>query len=117
MPMLDPGKFNKRITIGLLTNGINPDTGRDEGRSFVKLRDVWAGVSHVRSSEHFQAAAIGAERTITFTLRYQPDLAITEDNVIKYNGVLHDIKSVSDPLESHEMLIIMGVANSWQNTE
>ncbi|MGN0106930.1 MAG: phage head closure protein [Hominilimicola sp.] len=108
--MINPGKFNKQIEIGIVTDGIKPETGRDEGRSFEPIRTVWAGVSHVKSTERFQAAAVGAEKTVTFTFRYQPDLVITEDNSIKYNGLIYDIKSVSDPLEAHETLIVTGEA-------
>lgn len=108
--MIDPGKFNKRITI--CTNGDNfsKDTGRDEGRESAEARTVWASVSHVRTSERFAAAAIGAERTVTFTIRFQPDLTVTEDNFIKYGGKQYDIKSVSDPLEKHETLVITAEA-------
>lgn len=108
--MINPGKFNRQIEIGEPPDNFNEDTGRDEGRDFKYIRTVWAGVSHVKTSERFQAAAIGADKTVTFTIRYQPDLVITEDNVIRYNGLIYDIKSVSDPLEAHETLIITGEA-------
>lgn len=108
--MINPGKFNKSIEIYMRTDGINPETGRDEGSKLVSLRRVWAGISHVKTTERFRAAAVGAEKTVTFTIRYQPDLSITEDNVIKYNKLIYDIKSVSDPLEAHETLIITAEA-------
>lgn len=108
--MINPGKFNKSIEIGIQPGGINLETGRDEGSQFVSLRRVWAGISHVKTTERFQAAAVGAEKTVTFTTRYQPGLIITEDNAIKYNNLIYDIKSVSDPLEAHEILIITAEA-------
>lgn len=108
--MINPGRFNKKIKIGVISDGINPDTGRDEGCDFVAIRTVWAGISHIKTSERFQAAAVSAEKTVTFTIRFQPDLVISEDNVIKYGGLIYDIKSVSDPLESHEILIITAEA-------
>ncbi len=108
--MINPGKFNRPIEIGIITDGINPDTGRDEGQEYKAIRTVWAAVSHVRTSERFAAAAVNAEKTVTFTMRYQPDLFITEDNVIKYSNSIYNIKSVSDPLEAHETLIITAEA-------
>lgn len=108
--MINPGRLNKKIIIGINGDNFSEDTGRDEGRGFAPIRTVFASISHVRTSERFQAAAIGAEKTVTFTIRYQPDLIITEDNVIKYNNCIYDIKSVSDPLEAHEMLIITAEA-------
>lgn len=108
--MIDPGKFNKRITICTDGESFSEETGRDEGRESADIRTVWAAVSHVRTSERFQAAAIGAEKTVTFTIRFQPDLTVTEDNFIKYGGKLYNIKSVSDPLEKHETLVITAEA-------
>lgn len=106
--MINAGQLNRRITIGIITDGINPDTGRDEGRTFAPIRTVWANVKHVRGSEYFQAAAVSAERTVTFTIRYQPDL--TEKHAILYSDVIYNIKAINDASEGHKIQVITGEA-------
>lgn len=107
--MANAGQLNRRIIIGTMTDGFNEDSGRDEGDStFEPLRTVWANVKHVRGSEIFQAAAVNAERTVTFTIRYQNDL--TEDHVIKYDNVIYNIRAINDPSEGHDIQIITAEA-------
>ncbi len=108
--MINAGWLNKKITIGETRSGINPDTGRNEGARFEGMRTVWAGVKHVNGSEYFAAAAVNAQETMTFTVRYQPDLEITTKHIIQYAGKEYDIKAINDVNEKHEILIIMAEA-------
>lgn len=105
--MVNAGQLNRRIIIGVINDGFNEETGRDEGgEGFKPLKTVWANVKHVRGSEYFQAAAVNAEKTTIFTIRYQKEL--TEKHVIKYNDALYNIRSINDPSEGHDIQIITG---------
>ena len=106
--MANAGQLNRRVTIGIMTDGINSETGRDEGCTFVPLCTVWAGVKHVRGSEMFQAAAVHAEQTVTFTIRYREGL--TEKNIIEYSGTLYNIRAINDPSERHDIQVITAEA-------
>lgn len=106
--MINAGQLNRQITIGTLTDGINPETGRDEGRVFTSIKKVWANIKHVRGSEFFQAAAVSAERTVTFTIRYQSYL--TEDNVIMYGETMYNIKAINDASEKHTIQVVTAEA-------
>ena len=48
--MINAGQLNRRVEICELTDGINPETGRDEGQKYVPVCTVWANVKHVRGS-------------------------------------------------------------------
>lgn len=107
--MADAGKLNKRIIIGVMPDGFSEDTGRDEGsNAFIPQRTVWANVKHVRGSEFFEAAAVNAEQTVTFTIRYRAEL--TSDHYIKYKDVVYNIRAINDPSEGHDIQIITAEA-------
>lgn len=107
--MANAGQFNRRIVIGIIPDGFDEESGRDEGSTdFEPIRTVWANVKHVRGSEMFQAAAVNAERTVTFTIRYQRDL--TEKHFIKYNNAIYNIRAINDPSEGHDIQIITAEA-------
>lgn len=104
--MNNVGRLNKRITIGIATDGINPETGRYQGEGFRPIRTVWASVKHVKGSEYFQAAAVQAEKTVSFTIRYQRGIEITEEHQVLYNGKMYDIKAVNDVDEEHDVIVL-----------
>ena len=106
--MINAGQLNRRVEICELTDGINPETGCDEGQKYVPVCTVWANVKHVRGSEYFTAAAVNAERTVTFTIRYKKNL--TEDHYIKYGGTYYNIRAINDASESHDIQIITAEA-------
>ena len=107
--MANAGQLNRRIKIILYSEGFNDDTGRDEGERTIKEKcTVWANVKHVRGSEYFEAAAVNAEQTVTFIIRYRADL--TTDHVIEYKGVEYNIKAINDPSEGHSIQIITAEA-------
>ena len=97
--MINAGQLNRRVEICELTDGINPETGRDEGQKYVPVCTVWANVKHVRGSEYFTAAAVNAERTVTFTIRYKKIL--TEDHYIKYGGTYYNIRAIRIRIARH----------------
>lgn len=107
--MADAGKLNKRITIGVMSDGFNEETRRhDRDDTFVPVATVWAAVKHVRGSEYFAAAAVNAEQTVTFTIRYRAEL--NTDHVIKYGDTLYNIRAINDPSEGHDIQIITAEA-------
>lgn len=101
---MNAGEFNRRVTLGVMSDGIDPETGRDTGSVFKPSVTVWARIRYVRGKEYFRAAAVHAERTVTFTIRYRPD--VTTKTVIEYDGVRYDVRAINDQAEKHEILIL-----------
>jgi len=66
------GDLRQRITFQKLTttvneNGFEVDTWED-------YQTVWAAVSNLHGREYYAAAAVQAENTVKFTLRYLKDI-------------------------------------------
>lgn len=101
---MNAGEFNRQIVLGAMTDGIDPETGRDCGSVFVPEATVWARIRYVRGDEYFRAAAVHAERTVTFTIRWRP--GVTTKTVISYNGDCYDVRAINDQSEKHEILIL-----------
>lgn len=103
--MNNAGMLNKLITIGHEASGIDEDTGRDVGARFVADFVLHSNVKHVKSSEYFRAAAVNAQNTIQFTVRYCDK--ITQKTIVKYAGKYYDVKSVNDVEERHDCMVLM----------
>lgn len=102
---MNAGKLNKLITIGHISSGIDEETGRDVGKTYVSDFVLHANVKHVKGSEYFAASAVNAQNTVQFMVRYCSK--ISQDTVIKYNGNLYDVKSVNDVEERHDCMVLM----------
>lgn len=105
---MNSGDYNRRITICKMTDGFNDGSGRDEDETeLIPLRTVWAAVKGTGGDEYFTAAAEGKENTVEFSMRYQPDLTISQEHTIQYNNQVYNVKHVNDVEERHERLILI----------
>ena len=66
------GELRHRITIRQKTVTINQRGFTEE--VWEPVCTVWASVENLRGREYFQAAAVQAETTVRFTIRYRPGL-------------------------------------------
>ena len=89
---MKPGDLNKRITIQkpiTTTNerGFEIETWED-------FKTVWAAVSNLHGREYFAAAAVQAENTVKFTIRYLEGLNTTMR--ILFQGKQYNITSIDN---------------------
>lgn len=73
------------------------ETTDEEGFSTQEWQDVatvWASVENLYGREYWQAAAIQAENTVKFIIRYRND--ITNDMRIKFKDKLYNIISIDN---------------------
>jgi SPP1 family predicted phage head-tail adaptor len=69
------GDLRHRITFQKLTTSVNENGFEVE--TWEDMRTVWAAVSNLHGREYFAAAAVQAENTVKFTIRYLPDIDTT----------------------------------------
>ena len=86
------GEMRHRITFQRITPVIN-ENGFDSELPR-EYKTVWASVSNLSGREYYQAAAIQAEKTVKFTIRYLSDLA--EDMEILFEGKKYNITSIDN---------------------
>lgn len=96
--------YRNRITIQF------PDgyTRNDEGIMIPKwsnLATVWAAFEPLRSREYFQAAAVNAENTVRFFIRYKS--GITQEMRILFDDRIFSITAVVDQTDRKAELEIM----------
>ena len=65
---MEIGELRHRITIQKLTTGINENGFEVE--TWEDYRTVWAAASNLHGREYYAAAAVQAENTVKFTIRY-----------------------------------------------
>ena len=89
---MKPGELNKRIT---LQKPITTTNERGfEIETWENLKTVWAAVSNLHGREYFAAAAVQAESTVKFTIRYLEDLDTTMR--ILFQGRQYNITSIDN---------------------
>lgn len=88
--------FQKRI-IGTDPEGYPIDT-------WVDIRTVWASVSNLSGREFYAAAAVQAENTVKFTVRYVPDV----DTSVKilFRGNQYNITAIDNIKYKNEYMEI-----------
>lgn len=100
---MNPGQFRYKVTLMKLV------TTQDEIGNIIEewqpIRTCWAAIKTVKGQEYFSAAAVQAERTYRFIVRYTPN--INETMKINYNGRLFDIQSVLNDDEEKRTLTII----------
>jgi SPP1 family predicted phage head-tail adaptor len=69
------GDLRHRITFQKLTTSVN-ESGF-EVETWEDVRTVWAAASNLHGREYFAAAAVQAESTVKFTIRYLPGIDTT----------------------------------------
>lgn len=83
------------------------ETTDEEGfatQNWQDIATVWASVENLYGREYWQAAAIQAENTVKFTIRYRKDLS--NDMKIKFQGKLYNIISVDNIKYKNEYIEI-----------
>lgn len=105
MKLMEIGDLRHRITLQKPTTRVN-DGGFEE-KTWKDYKTVWAAVSNLHGREYFAAAAIQAEKTVKFIIRYLANLDtsmgilfqgrqynITAIDNIKYQNRFIEIKAL-----------------------
>lgn len=102
--MEDPGQMDRRITLQTAGAPV-PDGGGGWTPGTPTSFETWAHVEPLQGNEQIQAMQTGMERPHRFTISYRPDVVTTQ--VIVYKGRTFDVKSVVDPDEAHDEIVIL----------
>jgi len=86
------GDLRHRITFQKLTTSVNENGFEVE--TWEDFKTVWAAASNLHGREYFAAAAIQAENTVKFTIRYLPDMDTTMR--ILFQGKQYNITSIDN---------------------
>ena len=102
---MNPGELRHRITFQKLTTTTNENGFEIE--EWTDVKTVWASITNLHGREYYEAAAVQAENTVKFTVRYIKDLDtsmrilfkdkeynITSIDNIKYENKLMEIKAM-----------------------
>lgn len=86
------GDLKHRITFQILVTANNKNGFEEE--IWEEYKTVWASASNLSGREYYQAAAIHAEKTVKFMIRYVND--IDESMRILFNQTLYDITAIDN---------------------
>lgn len=89
---MDIGELKHRITFQRFVTNINENGFEVE--TWEEYKTVWAAVSNLSGREYYQAAAVQAEKTVKFTIRYLSSL--TADMRILFEGKQYNITSIDN---------------------
>lgn len=102
---MEIGDLRHRITFQRLTSAVNENGFEVE--TWQDYKTVWASISNLSGREYYQAAAIQAEKTVKFLIRYTEGIDtsmrilfkekhydITSIDNMKYENKLMEIKSL-----------------------
>ncbi|AGL03654.1 phage head closure protein [Desulfoscipio gibsoniae] len=84
------GDLRHRITFQKLTTSVNENGFEVE--TWEDFKTVWAAVSNLHGREYFAAAAVQAENTVKFTIRYLTGLDTTMR--IVFQGKQYNITAI-----------------------
>ncbi len=68
MIRMEIGDLRQRITLEKQVTDVNESGFETE--SWAEVRTLWAGITNLHGREYFAAAAVQAENTVKFTIRY-----------------------------------------------
>lgn len=100
---MNPGLLNKRITFQEYVSGTDSDGFPIEQWQDVKA--VWAMIKTLQGREYYAAAAVQAENTTRFVIRYTK--GIDNKMRIKYGERIFDI--VAPPINDDEKNVTMTI--------
>ncbi|KAB2953724.1 phage head closure protein [Heliorestis acidaminivorans] len=86
------GQLKERIT--LQKKILSKTANGFEVESWQDVCTLWASVSNLRGREFFAAAAVQAEKTVKFTIRYQKD--IDSSMRILFRGKVYNITALDN---------------------
>lgn len=107
---MDIGNLKHRVTFQRFTTVVN-DNGFEE-EAWVDFKTVWAAITNLHGREYFEAAAVQAEKTVKFTIRFTKD--IDESMRIMFQGKQYNIASIDNIKYANKFIEIkaMEVDNS-----
>lgn len=85
-------ELRHRITVQVLETLTNANGFEIE--TWVDFRDFWAAVTNLHGREYFAAAAVQAEKTVKFTIRYTEE--IDTSMRILFKGKQYNITSIDN---------------------
>lgn len=82
-----------------------------ENEKWRDLATVHARVNSISGSEYWAAAAVQAQNTMNFDMRYSRRIAdlVPQDCRIKFGGHIYDVQSIDDFEFKHKSLRMKGV--------
>lgn len=103
-------ELKHKIVIQKYENTVN-DNGFEE-EAWVDFKTVWASITNLHGREYFEAAAVQAEKTVKFTIRFTKD--IDESMRIKFRDKKYNITSIDNIKYANKFIEIkaMEVDNS-----
>lgn len=103
-------EIKHRITLQLFTTVVNENGFEVE--TWVDFKTLWAAVTNLHGREYFAAAAVKAENTVKFTIRYTE--GIDESMRILFKGKQYNISSIDNIKYANKFIEIkaMEVDNS-----
>ncbi|KEI02989.1 phage head closure protein [Clostridium botulinum] len=85
-------ELKHKVVIQKYVNGVNENGFEEE--TWQDYKTVWASVSNLYGREYFEAAAIQAEKTVKFTIRFIKE--IDEGMRIKFRDKQYNITSIDN---------------------
>ena len=89
---MEIGDLRHRITLQNLTTSISENGFELE--VWEDYKTIWAAVSNLHGREYYAAAAVQAENTVKFTIRYLPGLDTAMR--ISFREKIYDIKAIDN---------------------
>lgn len=103
-------ELKHRITLQVFTTVVNENGFEVE--TWIDFKTLWSAVTNLHGREYFAAAAVKAENTVKFTIRYTE--GIDESMRILFKGKQYNISSVDNIRYANKFIEIkaMEVDNS-----
>lgn len=103
-------ELKHRITLQVFTTVVNENGFEVE--TWIDFKTLWSAVTNLHGREYFAAAAVKAENTVKFTIRYTE--CIDESMRILFKGKQYNISSIDNIKYANKFIEIkaMEVDNS-----
>ena len=92
MIKVEIGELKHRITLKVFSSTFSENGF--EMQTWENYKTVWAAISNLHGREYFAAAAVQAEKTVKFTIRYIS--GVDETMRILFNGKAYNITSIDN---------------------
>lgn len=106
--MIKAGDLRHRITLQRRIAGVDAEGFAVE--TWTDVATVWAAVENLYGREYWQAAAVQAENTVKFTIRYRPD--VDQTMRIIFRGQVYEITAIDNIKYRNEYIEIKAVARN-----
>lgn len=104
MIQVEIGDLRHRVTLQNLTSNVN--AAGFEVEDWEDAATVWAAATNLHGREYFAAAAVQAENTVKFTIRYLPGIDTTMR--ILFRGKPYNITAIDNIKHRNRYLEIKG---------